>query len=108
MKSILIGAVLLASPLCAETFDVAPGPEAEAALQEALILAQPGDEVVLAAGTYAIAGQTKAAGAEVGGQFSIRNAANMILTTSVRIETRGGGGTSFDTDVATCVALGDQ
>ena len=48
MKAILLGAALLAAPLRAEIHDVAPGPDAEAALQEALILAQPGDEVVLA------------------------------------------------------------
>ena len=37
---------LLAAPLQAETFAVPPGPDAESVLQEALILAQPGDEVV--------------------------------------------------------------
>ena len=65
MKAILLGAILLAAPLQAEIFDVAPGPDAEAALQEALILAQPGDEVVLAPGTYAIANQLSLAGPDV-------------------------------------------
>ncbi len=58
MRILLIAAAVgMAGPLWAETFDIVPGPEAEAALQEALILAQPGDEVVLAPGTYAIRNQ---------------------------------------------------
>lgn len=45
------------TPLWAETFTIAPGPEAEAALQEALILARPGDEVVLEPGRFDIRNQ---------------------------------------------------
>ncbi len=65
MKAVLLGAALFAAPLCAETVDVVPGPDAETALQEALILAQPGDEVVLAAGTFAITNQLSLANEEV-------------------------------------------
>ncbi|MEO0363517.1 MAG: hypothetical protein AAF322_20510, partial [Pseudomonadota bacterium] len=36
----------------AETVEIAPGPEAAEALQEALILAEPGDVIALAAGRY--------------------------------------------------------
>lgn len=53
----ILAVVGMAGPLWAESFAIAPGPEAEAALQEALILAQPGDEVVLAAGIYDIRNQ---------------------------------------------------
>lgn len=50
---ILAGAVLLAaSPLQAEIITVAPGPDAAETLQEALILAQPGDEIVLNRGRF--------------------------------------------------------
>lgn len=65
VKAWVLVACLVAGPAGAETFDVAPGPEAEAALQEALILAAPGDEVVLAAGTYDIRNQLSLAGEEV-------------------------------------------
>ena len=41
-----------ASPLLAETLTVEPGEGAQERLQEALIMAQPGDEIVLAAGLY--------------------------------------------------------
>ena len=52
----LVAAATLASgaPLLAETHNVAPGDGAQERLQEALILAEPGDEVVLAAGRYAL------------------------------------------------------
>ena len=51
-----LAAVLLASaaPLAAATHMIAPGADAAQTLQEALIEAQPGDEIVLAAGRYAI------------------------------------------------------
>lgn len=64
---ILALALLLGStmPVAAEVFQITPGPEAEAALQEALILAAPGDEVVLAAGRYDIANQLSLAGEDV-------------------------------------------
>ncbi|GMN02640.1 parallel beta-helix domain-containing protein [Erythrobacter sp. MTPC3] len=42
------------APLLAETHTVAPGEGAQERLQEALILAQPGDEVVLQAGRYVL------------------------------------------------------
>ncbi len=42
----------VAMPLAAETHSVEPGESAQERLQEALILAQPGDEVVLGAGRY--------------------------------------------------------
>lgn len=49
-------AMLLASavPAFAETHTIEPGEGAQARLQEALILAQPGDEVVLKAGRYVL------------------------------------------------------
>ncbi|QYZ68734.1 parallel beta-helix domain-containing protein [Neotabrizicola shimadae] len=65
MTKHLILLALLASPAAAETFAIAPGPDAEAALQEALILAQPGDEVVLAPGRYDIVNQLSLANEDV-------------------------------------------
>ena len=44
--------VTLASPALAETITVAPGEDAQERLQEALIFAEPGDEIVLEAGRY--------------------------------------------------------
>jgi parallel beta-helix repeat protein len=41
-------------PAFAATHNVAPGEDAQKALQEALILAEPGDEIVLAAGRYTV------------------------------------------------------
>ena len=55
----------VASPLWAESWLVAPGPDAEAALQEALIVAQPGDEVVLAPGRFDISNQISLANEDV-------------------------------------------
>ena len=51
-----IAAALLASaaPAFAATHNVAPGENAQQELQEALILAEPGDEIVLAAGRYVL------------------------------------------------------
>ena len=56
MNRIAIFAVLLAgaTPLAAEVHTVTPGEGAQERLQEALILARPGDEIVLAAGRYAL------------------------------------------------------
>ncbi|TMM49107.1 parallel beta-helix domain-containing protein [Qipengyuania marisflavi] len=56
MIRLTIAAALLASaaPAWAETHSIAAGEGAQERLQEALILAQPGDEIVLAAGRYAI------------------------------------------------------
>ena len=49
------GSVLaLSAPAFARTIDVAPGEGAQARLQEALIVAQPGDVVQLAAGRYVL------------------------------------------------------
>ena len=47
-----VAAIALAPPVNAETIEVAAGDGAQERLQEALILAEPGDEVVLAAGRY--------------------------------------------------------
>lgn len=54
MKRIAIFAALLASasPLMAEIHTITPGKSAQERLQEALILAEPGDEIVLSAGRY--------------------------------------------------------
>ncbi|MGB7371186.1 parallel beta-helix domain-containing protein, partial [Erythrobacter sp.] len=51
-----IAAALLASaaPTLAETHTVSPGEGAQERLQEALILAEPGDEIVLEAGRYTL------------------------------------------------------
>ena len=51
-----LAAALLACamPAFAATHNVAPGEDAQKALQEALILAEPGDEIVLAAGRYTV------------------------------------------------------
>ena len=66
MKFLVLSVALLAGlPARAEIFDISPGPEAEVALQEALILAKAGDEVVLAPGLYAIANQLSLANADV-------------------------------------------
>ncbi|OBX20859.1 hypothetical protein A9995_01540 [Erythrobacter sp. QSSC1-22B] len=52
-----IAAIALAStaPVLAATHTVAPGEDAQERLQEALILAEPGDEIVLEAGRFAMA-----------------------------------------------------
>lgn len=56
MKHLAMVAALLASaaPLAAETHTIAPGDGAGARLQEALILAAPGDEIVLEAGRFVL------------------------------------------------------
>jgi len=56
MNRIALAAALLASaaPLAAETHTIAPGEGAQERLQEALILAQPGDEIVLEAGRFVL------------------------------------------------------
>ncbi|MEO1968291.1 MAG: parallel beta-helix domain-containing protein [Sphingomonadaceae bacterium] len=48
------GLLASAAPVFAETHQVAPGPDAQQKLQEALILAKPGDVVELAAGRYVL------------------------------------------------------
>lgn len=48
------GLLATAAPVCADTHQVAPGPNAQQKLQEALILAKPGDVVELAAGRYVL------------------------------------------------------
>ncbi|MXO74493.1 DUF1565 domain-containing protein [Altererythrobacter aerius] len=55
MKTTILAAILLAgasSSAIAATRQVDAGPDAQTRLQEALILSQPGDEVVLAAGRF--------------------------------------------------------
>lgn len=60
MKHWMLGAVALAfaapapAPALAETHTVSPGEGAQERLQEALILAEPGDEIVLEAGRYVL------------------------------------------------------
>ena len=58
MKHYLLAAPLLALalplPASAKTLTVAAGPDAQTRLQEALILAEPGDEVVLGAGRFVL------------------------------------------------------
>ena len=49
-----VALALVASPLAAKTISVAPGPNAQEVLQTALIDAQPGDVVQLAAGRYVL------------------------------------------------------
>ncbi|MGY6552669.1 MAG: parallel beta-helix domain-containing protein [Erythrobacter sp.] len=46
--------LVAAAPLWAETHLIAPGADVADRLQEALIMAEPGDEIVLAAGRYAL------------------------------------------------------
>jgi parallel beta-helix repeat protein len=46
--------ILIAAPAAAKTIDVAPGPNAQERLQTALIDAQPGDVVQLAAGRFVL------------------------------------------------------
>ncbi|MEL6878096.1 MAG: parallel beta-helix domain-containing protein [Pseudomonadota bacterium] len=53
-SSIAALALASAAPLFAETQRIAPGEGAQERLQEALILAEPGDEIVLEAGRYAL------------------------------------------------------
>jgi parallel beta-helix repeat protein len=57
MMRMAMAAALLAgaAPVLAETHNITPGADAATRLQEAMILAQPGDEIVLAAGRYALA-----------------------------------------------------
>ena len=54
MFRLTIAAALLASaaPAFAETYTISPGDGAQERLQEALIMAEPGDEIVLEAGRY--------------------------------------------------------
>ena len=47
-------ALIVAAPALAATHTIEPGEGAQERLQEALILAEPGDEIVLAAGRYAL------------------------------------------------------
>ncbi|MEM7269985.1 MAG: parallel beta-helix domain-containing protein [Pseudomonadota bacterium] len=54
MRSLFLAPLLLASAAFADTYQIAPGPDAAEELQEALILAEPGDVIALAAGRYPI------------------------------------------------------
>ncbi len=56
MKRLVLAAALLctATPIAAEIHKIAPGDEAATRLQEALILAAPGDEIVLGAGRFVL------------------------------------------------------
>jgi parallel beta-helix repeat protein len=55
-KIAIVGAALcaLVQPICAKTISVAPGERAQERLQEALIAAEPGDVVELAAGRFVL------------------------------------------------------
>lgn len=53
-KPALLLALTLTTPGAASTIMVAPGAQAQEALQNALIMAKPGDRVQLAAGRYAL------------------------------------------------------
>ena len=52
MRLAVILVLISAFPAFAKVWDIAPGPDAAEALQEAMILAEPGDEIALAAGRY--------------------------------------------------------
>jgi parallel beta-helix repeat protein len=52
MKALALALLATAAPLAARTVTVAPGPDAQERLQTALIEAQPGDTVQIAAGRY--------------------------------------------------------
>ena len=56
MIRLTAAALLLATaaPVWAETHTISPGDGAQERLQEALILAEPGDEIVLEAGRYSL------------------------------------------------------
>jgi parallel beta-helix repeat protein len=54
MKALALALLATAAPLAARTVTVAPGPDAQERLQSALIEAQPGDTVQIAAGRYAL------------------------------------------------------
>ena len=50
--AVILAASAAASAAVAEVWEIAPGPDAAEALQEAMILAEPGDVIALAAGRY--------------------------------------------------------
>ena len=52
--AIALPALVVATPALADTHMIAPGEGAQERLQEALILAEPGDEIVLEPGRYAL------------------------------------------------------
>jgi parallel beta-helix repeat protein len=52
MKALALALLAMAAPLAAKTVTVAPGPDAQERLQAALIEAEPGDTVQIAAGRY--------------------------------------------------------
>ncbi|WP_379547604.1 parallel beta-helix domain-containing protein [Qipengyuania sp. DSG2-2] len=56
MTKLLLGAsaLVFATPAWAEIYEVEPGEGAQERLQEALILAEPGDEIVLGAGRFVL------------------------------------------------------
>lgn len=56
-RSFLLCLTIFAAPCWAELWQISPGPDAEEQLQEALIIAEPGDEVRLNAGNYSITNQ---------------------------------------------------
>lgn len=56
MIRLTVAALLMATsaPILAETHNISPGEDAQERLQEALILAEPGDEILLEAGHYVL------------------------------------------------------
>jgi parallel beta-helix repeat protein len=79
---------LFATAVNAEQWDIAPGPDAEEMLQEALILAQPGDEVVMAAGRYPIRNQISIANDDI----TLRGAGMAATVLSFQGQTGGSEG----------------
>lgn len=88
MRTLWVSLALMAGPAFSETFAIVPGPGAEATLQEALILAAPGDEVVLAPGVYDIRNQLSLAGEEV----TLRGAGMAASILSFKGQTGGAEG----------------
>jgi parallel beta-helix repeat protein len=54
LAAIALPALVVATPALADTHTIAPGEGAQERLQEALILAEPGDEIVLQSGRYVL------------------------------------------------------
>jgi parallel beta-helix repeat protein len=88
MRLAAIALLCSVAPVWAETFTISPGPDAESALQEALILAQPGDEVVLDPGRFEIRNQLSLDNPEV----TLRGAGMNVSILSFKGQTGGAEG----------------
>ena len=86
----------LASPAFAETIPVAPGEGAQERLQEALILAEPGDEIFLQAGRFVL---TDGLSLDVDG-VTVRDRGEISRSSSGNITLLEVYGSSLDTPVA--------